>query len=188
MNKRFSARFLCLTALGAGLNVVCAFAAMFLRLPIYMDSVGTILVTALLGPKYGMMAGLMGSFLSGLTFDVYSFYYAPVQILTAAMAGLVMKSKWGHGWRMILSGILVSLPTSLVSAVITALVFGGQTSSASSYLVVLLHNMGLNLTICCFLVQIFTDYLDKLAAMTFTHLALKKGVCRIYGTLQPNHQ
>lgn len=183
MSKRSSVQRQCLTALGAVLNIITAFVAMTLRLPIYLDSTGTVLISALLGPKYGIVTGILGSVLSGFTFDVYSFYFAPVQILTALTASWVMRSDWGKGLRMILSGLVVAIPTSLASAAIAAFVFGGQTSSGSSYLVAILHNLGLGLTVSCFVVQILTDYLDKLAAMLLTRLVVKKGVLKKYGTL-----
>lgn len=183
MTTRNSARRLCIAALGSGMNLVTAFIAMTFRLPIYMDSTGTILVSTMLGARWGMVTGIVGSLLSGITFDVYSFYYAPVQIFTALMASMVMRTRWGHGWRMLLSGVVVSLPTSLVSAMITAFLFGGQTSSGSSYLVTLLHHSGLSLTVSCFVVQLLTEYLDKLTAMLLARLALRKGGLRRYGTL-----
>lgn len=183
MSKRSSVQRQCLTALGAVLNLITAFVAMTLRLPIYLDSTGTVLISTLLGPKYGIVTGVLGSILSGLTFDVYSFYFAPVQILTALTASLVMRSDWGRGFRMVVSGLVVALPTSFASAAIAAFVFGGQTSSGSSYLVALLHNLGLGLTMSCFVVQVLTDYLDKLAAMVLARLVIKKGVLKKYGTL-----
>ena len=184
MSNHTYVRCLCVTALGAVINIVCPFIAMSLKLPIFMDSIGTILVTTLLGPKYGIMAGLTGSLVSGVTFDIYSLYYAPVQILTACMAAWIMKGEWGHGWRMLVGGIAVSLPTSLVSAVITAAVFGGLTSSSTSYVVMLLTHAGMSLTLSCFIVQIFAEYMDKLLAMVVTRVVLEKEAKSAHGTVQ----
>ena len=184
MKNTGSVRPLCIAALGAVINVVCPFFSMTLRLPIFMDSIGTVLVASLLGPKYGILAGLSGSLLSGLTFDVYSLYYAPVQIFTACMASWIMRGHWGHSWRMLAGGIAVSLPTALASAMITAWVFGGLTSSNTSFLVMWMQHHGFSLTLSCFVVQILFEYLDKLTAMALTRLALNKGGKRIYGTLQ----
>ena len=84
-----------------------------LRLPIYLDSVGTVLSGALLGPVYGVATGVLGSLISGITFDIYSLYYAPVQILTGLMAGLMFRTKWLQGYRLPIGGLAVSLPTSI---------------------------------------------------------------------------
>ena len=60
--------------IGIILNVVGAFIAMTFSIPFYMDSIGTILIAGLLGPKYAMLTGVLGSITSGFTFDMYSFY------------------------------------------------------------------------------------------------------------------
>ena len=54
--------------IGIILNVVGAFIAMTFSIPFYMDSIGTILIAGLLGPKYAMLTGVLGSITSGFTF------------------------------------------------------------------------------------------------------------------------
>ena len=63
-----------LMSLGIALNVVGALIASLFRIPIYLDSMGTILIAFLFGPKYAIVTGVCGSLLSGLTFDYYSLY------------------------------------------------------------------------------------------------------------------
>ena len=163
--RKFTVVKQCMIAIGIVINIVGAFLALNLRLPVYLDSIGTVLVSGLLGPVYGMVTGVLGSLISGITFDIYSLYYAPVQLFTGLMAGLVFRTVWLKGWRLPIGSLAVSLPTSVVSAMITAFLFGGITSSGSSYLVVLMNNLGMNLTLSCFLVQVLTDYGDKLIAV-----------------------
>lgn len=185
MNKRFLTDKLCIVAFGIAINIVCPFIAMNLRLPIYMDSVGTILVTRMMGPFYGIIAGIGGSVISGVTFDIYSLYYFPVQIFTACMTAYALSKGWLKGKKLILGGIFISLPTAVVSAVITAFVFGGITASGSSYLVVLLHGAGVNLTVSCFIVQLLTEYADKSFAAFFTGKVTERGrLGARYGKIQ----
>ena len=171
--RKFTVVKQCMIAIGIVINIVGAFLALNLRLPVYLDSIGTVLVSGLLGPVYGMVTGVLGSLISGITFDIYSLYYAPVQLFTGLMAGLVFRTVWLKGWRLPIGSLAVSLPTSVVSAMITAFLFGGITSSGSSYLVVLMNNLGLNLTLSCFLVQVLTDYGDKLIAVILVTATLR---------------
>ena len=92
MKKGFSAVRQCMVALGIVLNIVGAFIALNLHLPVYLDSIGTVMNAALFGPVYGIMTGILGSLVSGFTFDIYSLYFAPVQIFTGLMAGLMFKT------------------------------------------------------------------------------------------------
>ena len=171
--RNFTTLKQCMVALGIVLNIVGAFIALNLRLPVYLDSIGTVLSGALLGPVYGVATGVLGSFISGITFDIYSLYYAPVQILTGLMAGWMFRTEWLRGYRLPIGGLALSLPTSIASAAITAFLFGGITSSGSSYLVVLMSKLGMNLTLSCFLVQVLTDYADKLIAVLLVAAVLK---------------
>ena len=50
-----------LITIGIVLNVVGAFIAMTFSIPFYMDSIGTILIAGLLGPKYAMLTGVLGN-------------------------------------------------------------------------------------------------------------------------------
>lgn len=162
------------TAMGITINVVGAFLAMSLKLPIYLDSLGTIMVSAILGPIYGMATGFLGGMVSGITFDVYSFYFAWAQALTGLSAGLLFhKSNWLKGKRKPIGAMIITLPTSIVSAFITAGLFGGLTSSGSSILVILLSKLGMNLTFSVFTVQVITDFTDKyLAVILITSVLL----------------
>lgn len=154
--------------IGITLNVIGALIAMTFSIPFYMDSIGTILVAGLLGPKYAMLTGVLGSLTSGFTFDIYSFYYAPVQLLTGFFAGILYHTAWLQGKKTPIGSLLVGIPTTIASAMITAYLFGGLTAGSSSAFVFLFHNLGLNLVVSIFVVQILTDYTDKLLAVYLT--------------------
>lgn len=164
-----------LIAVAISLNVVGAFIAMTCNIPFYMDSIGTILAAGLLGPKYAILSGVLGSLVSGCTFDSYSLYYAPVQILTGFFAGTLYHTKWLNGKWLPIGSILVGVPTSLLSAIITAMLFHGITTGGSSIFVILLSKLGMNLVISIFIVQVLTDYIDKLLAVIFTKAIIKRG-------------
>lgn len=173
MNKKTKMQFI--IAIGIVCNVLGAFIAMTLSVPFYMDSIGTILVAGLLGPKYAMLTGVLGSITSGMTFDIYSFYYAPVQLLTGFFAGILYHQPWLKGWKTAIGAILVGVPTSLMSAIITAGLFHGITSGASSTIVIILNNFGIDLVLSVLIVQVFTDYTDKLLAVILTKLLIERG-------------
>ena len=174
----------CLAALCAAINIIGSFLAAGLKLPIYLDSIGTILISGLLGPGYGILTGVTANIINGITFDFYSFYYIPVQIVTAVLASYIAKKRWNTGWKVFIGSMILSVPASFVSAFITAFVFGGITSSGSTYLIMIIHNMGVNLTFSCFIVQVMTDYIDKLTTILLIQTVFqRKMIGRYYGTL-----
>ncbi len=193
--KKLTSFQLCLVAMAVGVNVAGGQLALLLKLPIYLDSVGTILTGALLGPWLGMVPNLLSGIIMGMTTDIYSLYFAPVGMVTGFMAGLVWKKWLGGGGRaaagetagaggtaevrrkagaggtaapgrkLWLAALAVAVPGTMVSSTICAAVFGGITSSGSTVLVQLLARTPLGMTASIFLVQIVTDYADRAVSM-----------------------
>lgn len=171
--KNISVKNISLIGLGIAINVVGAFIAYTLKLPIYLDSIGTILIASILGPKYAVISGFLGSIVSGMTFDIYSFYFAPVQISTGFLAGIMFRKGMLKGMKTLVGTLIFVLPTSVISAMIAAVLFGGITSSGSSYIVQALEVLSIgNLFSNVFLTQIVTDYADKLLGVILVNLGV----------------
>ena len=155
---------ICLVAMAVCTNLVGGQIALLLRLPIYLDSIGTILIGALLGPFYGMLPNLLSGVIMGMTVDIYSLYFAPVGMITGFLSGLVFQNgfcKKNFCRRGLLAALFVTVPGTIVSSVICAVLVGGITSSGSTILVQLLAKTPLGMTASVFAVQILTDYLDR---------------------------
>ena len=147
--------------LAIAINLIGGFIALSLKLPIYIDTIGTILVSILLGPISGAIVGGLSSIVNGITFDPISFYFIPVQLVFGISTGLLFKGGNFKGVKSILSIIVVTLLSSVTAAVIASFVFGGVTSSGSSIIVAILKNSGISIITSVFSTQIFTDLLDK---------------------------
>ena len=160
-----SVRKMCVIALAIVLNVIGGQIALMLHLPIYLDSIGTIMIAMLYGPVYGMLPPLLYGLVMGFTLDIYSLYFMPVGLMMGLVTGLVSRYFSLKKWRMIPGAMLITIPGTIVSAVITAVLFGGITSSGSTVIVQVLNKAGLGLTASVFIVQILTDYLDRLLSL-----------------------
>ena len=123
---------LCLVAMAVAVNIAGGQIALLLRLPVYLDSIGTILVGAVLGPWMGMIPNLLSGIFMGMTVDVYSLYFAPVGMVTGLMSGLLMGRGPVKGPGLFLTALGVAIPGTLVSSLINAVLFGGVTSSGSA--------------------------------------------------------
>lgn len=160
-----SALKLCVVALAIVINLIGGQIALMLKLPIFLDCIGTLFVGAVLGPFYGMLPNLLSGLIMGMSVDVFSLYYAPVGIITGFMAGLVFKGKKVHPMMFFLMAFIITVPGTIISSLITAFLFGGITSSGNTVLVQLLAKTPLGLTGACFVVQIITDYIDRVIAL-----------------------
>jgi energy-coupling factor transport system substrate-specific component len=166
--KKITSRMITIVAFCVAINYIGGNLALLLRLPIYLDSIGTIFSAALLGPLAGVITGVLSGLLSGATTDVFSLFFAPIQIITGLIAGLLLHGKITNrksGLKIPLQAVFISFPGTVFSSVITALFFGGITSSGSSFIVQLFYGLGLNKVVSIILVQAGTDYLDRLLSV-----------------------
>ena len=89
--RKFSTNKLCILALCSVINLIGGQIALLLRLPIYLDSFGTVFAAAVMGPFYGMIPGIVSNLIGGVTTDIYALYYLPIQMITGCMAGFVFR-------------------------------------------------------------------------------------------------
>lgn len=191
---------ICLIALAIVINVVGGQLALALRLPIYLDSIGTIMIGAVLGPWCGLIPGLLGGLIMALTGDIYSLYFAPVGMIIGFMSGLAHTGLSGlkradgtsvgnkisrvlslghiNGGKdiaiMVVRAFMISLPGTVVSALICTVLFGGVTSSGSAVLVQFLAaKTPLGMTASIIVVQFLTDFCDRVVSLALVMAMLR---------------
>lgn len=172
-NNIISVRKMCVIALAIVLNVIGGHIALLFHLPIYLDSIGTIMIAMLYGPVYGMLPPLLYGLVMGFSIDIYSLYYMPVGMILGLTTGLAASYFSLKGWRIIPGALMITIPGTIVSSIITAVLFGGITSSGSTIIVQLLNKAGLGLTASVFVVQIMTDYLDRILSLVLVAFLLR---------------
>lgn len=183
-NSKISIHHITILAFAVCINLIGGQIALMLKLPIYLDSIGTMFIGALLGPVYGMLPNLLSGIIFGMTTDIYSLYYAPVGMLIGLMCGLVFHKRTKAIWWPLLAALIVTVPGTIVSSLITAFLFGGITSSGSSILMQLLSKTGLGMTASVFIVQFFTDYLDRIIGIVLVIYLLKVLPSRMLGQIK----
>lgn len=171
--KPIPVRLLVFMSLCVGVNIAGSFAALALRLPVYLDTTGTLLSAILLGPLCGALTGSATALVSAAAYDPVSLYYLPVQMLLGLLTGLFFREHRFNGWRSVCAVLVITLAASALATLITAFVFGGVTSSGSSYIVAALKAGGMSVLSAVFSTQIFSDLADKglSFALAFTLIA-----------------
>lgn len=175
-----SAKKLSIIALAIALNVVGGQIALLLHLPVYLDSIGTILIAVIYGPFYGILPPLLYGMVMGFTLDIYSLYFMPVGIILGLTTGIVSRALNLRGRLIVPGALIITIPGTITSALITDLLFGGITSSGSTVIVQILNKAGMGLTASVFVVQILTDYLDRLISLALVAALLRAIPARLY--------
>jgi energy-coupling factor transport system substrate-specific component len=145
------------------INVVVGQLALAVKVPLYLDSIGTILVGVLAGPWAGAITG----FLSNVIWTVAGWWtpaiaFAGVAAIIGALAGAFAQAGWFRGWwRAVLAGLLTGLIAAVVSAPIATFVFGGVMGSGTDAIVALARSIGLTSLSANMAQGAFSDPLDK---------------------------
>ncbi|MGB4136354.1 MAG: ECF transporter S component [Microbacterium sp.] len=153
------------------LNIVVGQIVAVIGLPVYVDSIGTVLVSALAGPAAGVVTGILTNVIWGLTLSPIALPFAVVQVVIGVMAGYA--ARWGMFRRFYLApvaGAVTGIVAAIISAPISAFIFGGATGGGTGALVGAFQAMGQSLLGATTLQGLLSDPLDK--AITFTIVVL----------------
>jgi energy-coupling factor transport system substrate-specific component len=167
----FTTPAIVLMAVAIAINIAVGYLVQtVLRLPIYLDSIGTVLVGALAGPWAGLVTGVLANLIWGFTIGPNTI--APFAIVAGVigfMAGLfgrrgVFASSGSPrtGVYSALVGILTGIVAAVVSAPIAYFVFGGTTGSGTDALVIIFRSITDNVFLATQLQGLASDPVDKL--------------------------
>lgn len=160
--------------IGVATNFVGGQVANLLKLPIYLDSIGTILVGALCGGLPGALAGAISNVINSIT-NPTTMAYAIISVGIGLAAGWFSRIGW---FRKMWKALVTVIPFALIGggggALITIWLFGGLTPSGNSIIVAALHATGIDLTTAVYLAGIPFDMLDKLLTVVVVFLILKR--------------
>ncbi|RAV34210.1 ECF transporter S component [Corynebacterium heidelbergense] len=171
---RLPVRTLTLMPVALALNIVTGqvVGTMGLPLPLYLDSVGTVLVGALAGPVAGLATGVLSALVWG-TFNPTVVPFAAAYAFVGAAAGLLGKRWSGPWWRICLWAIGVGFIMALLSAPIASFIFGGTAGTGTGLLVTLYRSLGAGPLQAVFLQSWTSDPLDKVIVFTLVWFVLR---------------
>lgn len=130
----FSLMALVLIPVGVSINVVGYQMSQILKLPIFVDQIGTILVSMITGPWVGMVTGLLGNVVNGMIYPT-AFGYAVVSMLIGFVSGFFSRWRWYTNIVGVVIGCaLLNVVSSVSAAVVTVFMFGGVTGAGTDLL------------------------------------------------------
>ena len=162
MNPLFSTRTLTLMSAGIAINMVLGQLASMLKLPIFLDSIGTLIVALLAGPLAAFVAGLTTNLIWGLITSPVAAAFAPVAAVIGLVGGLCARSGGFRTLpRVLLSSLLITLAVVVVATPIRTYLFGGVTGSGADFMVAYMNVLGNNLLESVALTVFGANLVDK---------------------------
>lgn len=174
-------------ALCAALNVALGTIVYLIKLPIYLDSIGTILCALLLAPNRAVgfvcasLAGLISVLLIGLLVNPFYPWFALTMVTIAAVSAFLTTggaetfrarpmAAAAFAIRVILYGIVTGIAAAIVSAPVVAYLFGGVTGSGSAFIVALFLKAGQQVLSAALLSGLAAEPVDKTLQVLFAAL------------------
>lgn len=170
----FSLIAILLIPIGVAINFVGAQIVNLLKLPVYLDTMGTALTAMIGGPWIGMATGICSNLVKGLLNPV-SFAFTPVQMAVGLTIGLLsMYGMFNRVWKVLIAAALVSLATTVVAAPIQVLMFGGATGNSSDALVATFLASGQKIWTAVFSTKIINELIDKSICLVIAYFIVIK--------------
>ncbi|MCE1252831.1 MAG: ECF transporter S component [Anaerolineae bacterium] len=162
LKKDFSTITIVLIAVAIVLNITLGQLVSSLKLPIFLDSIGTVLVALLAGPWAGALTGLLTNVIWGLMTDPVAAAFAPVAMVIGIAAGLCAKyGLFKQWWQAILSGVIITIALSIIAIPIRTYMFGGITGSGADFITAYLLATGKDLFSAVVITVITDNLIDK---------------------------
>lgn len=160
-----SVRLLALIPVAVAINLALSAAVDAVGLPLFLDTTGTILTSALAGPLVGILTGVLTSAVNSLRNPTF-WPFVTIQVLVALYAWLAASRGWFRSLKTAVpAGLLLGVIASATSTPISYLIFKCATTGGIALTTKLGQLLGLSDLGACFFGSFVSDFGDK--AVTF---------------------
>lgn len=164
IKKDFTLIAILLIPISVAINIVGGQLADALKLPIYLDSIGTVLSAILAGPWVGVVVGVLSNLINGI-FNSSYIPYTIVSIAIGLVTGYLARFHWFEKhWKVFVSGIVIGLVSTVIGTPITVWVYGGVNGSGSTFITAFLEATGHSLWTSVTTAVLLSNLLDKVLA------------------------
>ncbi|WP_054957921.1 ECF transporter S component [Paenibacillus dakarensis] len=174
LKKDFTLLAITMIPIGVAINVVAYQLMTILKMPIYLDVIGTCIVAMVAGPWVGLVTGGLGNVVNGMLNPV-SIPFAITSMAIGLTAGYL--SKYGmlvKPWRIIISGLLIAVVSSATSSPIQVILFGGVTGQSGDIVMATLLATGKQIWTAVFSQTLLLGVVDKVLAIVASSLIVYK--------------
>jgi energy-coupling factor transport system substrate-specific component len=162
-----------LVPVAIAVNIVVGQIAATLGLPVYLDSIGTILVGVLAGPAAGAVTGALTNVIWGMTLSPLALPFAVTAVVIGVLAGYAARlGMFRRFYLAPVAGLVTGIVAALISAPIAAFIFGGATGGGTGALVAAFRAFGNSLLASTTLQGLLSDPLDKVITFTIVLIIL----------------
>lgn len=158
--------------IGIAINIVGGQIAILTKLPLYLDSIGTILIGALCGGIPGAIVGGVANIINAITAPT-QLPYSLLSIMFGVLAGfLSRRGFFTKFWKTLVTAPMFSLIGGVLGAIITLILFGGFSGAGTDFITASFVAAGVPITPAVFLAAVPVDLIDKIPTVILVYLIL----------------
>ena len=177
-NRMYGTYVAIMIPLGVAINYVGSLLNSALGGPLYLDSIGTAVVAAVMGPWIGVASGVLFNVISALMGgNMLSALFGICNIGTGLITGYMVRFGWFEKWwqAAIVNNLLVSFWNAATGSPIASVVFGGVDSSlGTSATIAALQAIGTDLISAGFIARMPINLIDKGIAAVIAWIVYKR--------------
>lgn len=167
-------RTIALMPIAIALNVAIGWLVGLLQLPIYLDSIGTILVGVLAGPLAGALTGLLSNLAWWLLTGSTAGWFTLVAVVIGVLAGFFGSRAWIRKLpTTILAGLVTGFAAGTVASLILAFLLGGISGGGTDAITAFYLNLTGSVPLAAWLQSITIDPIDKILSYLLVFAILK---------------
>lgn len=176
IKAQFSTKSLVLIPIAVGINLIGGTLCSALKLPLFLDMIGTIVIACLSGPWVAALTGLLTNVFLALVANPVNLPYALVSVLCGLVVGYMVKAGlFKKAWGVALVWIVVTLVNAISASLITVFVFGGATGvNGTSVITATLIVAMQNIFASVFSSAILENLVDKGIAVLIAYLIMRR--------------
>lgn len=173
IKKDFTLMSILLMPVAVAINIVGGQLINLLKLPVFLDAIGTILIACIAGPWVGALTGILSNGINAI-FAPQLFPYAFVSMCIAISVGFLAKRRmFTTVGKTVISSLIIVVVAILTSLPITVYVFGGASGGGTSLLTSAFLAMGNNLIQAVLTTSLLAELVDKILSCLVAYAIIK---------------
>ena len=165
-------------------NIVLGIITAALGIPLYLDTLGTVLTAALFGPVPGIIVGALSNIITGLIYSVRDIPFALVNMAVGLVVGLVARKFKFTLISAAITGLALSVICPAIGTPIGIFVYGGLQGNISDVVVTGLVKAGQSIFAASFLTKVASNLIDKVGTCIIGFLLIKAMPARFLAALK----
>ena len=168
-----------LIPIGIAINVVGGQLAVLLKLPVFLDSIGTIVVGALCGAWPGVLVGLGCGLINSISLPTLLPYTVIGMLFGVIGSFLAKKNMFDKFWKALVNGVCIALVSTAIAVPITATLYSGFVGTGATGIVAALMAAGWGVVPATFVSELSAELMDKLVCLVIIFFVLKSMPARL---------